>query len=188
MNKYIELVKSVLKPKRFEHTLEVSMMAVQLAEAHDVSLHDAELAGILHDYAKCFTEDELIYVANKHDLMTPFFKHSPSLLHGEVAAIELKGMYPDLNDDILNAIRYHTYGRENMTALEKVIYLADAIEPRRKYQGVDLIRDLAFENLDRALLLAVDHSINYVLMKRDPIHVNSVLLRNELINNLEAVK
>ncbi|CDI50238.1 metal dependent phosphohydrolase [Clostridium tetani 12124569] len=87
------------------------------------------------------------------------------------------------DQDILNAIRYHTTGRENMTMLEKIIYLSDYIEPGRKYPGVEKVRELAFQDIDKALINSFNITIKYVIEKDQVLHLDTIKGRNFLLKN-----
>ncbi|WP_237722304.1 bis(5'-nucleosyl)-tetraphosphatase (symmetrical) YqeK [Keratinibaculum paraultunense] len=89
--------------------------------------------------------------------------------------------YKVTNKNVLNAIRYHTTGRENMSLLEKIVYVADIIEPGRKFEGVDTIRQLAYEDIDKCLLYALDRTIVFVISKGKLIHLDTIKARNQLI-------
>jgi hypothetical protein len=106
------------------------------------------------------------------------------LMHGPAAVHICKRDFGIQDTDILNAVRYHTTGKENMSILEKVIYLSDFIEPTRDFAGVDTLRELAGQNLDRALLKAFDLSIEYIISKNGLIHTDTVLSRNYILQSL----
>lgn len=190
--KDIELLKGILRDKlpekRYIHSLGVCSTAVKLAEIFNVCKYKAAVAGILHDYAKYLSENEArYYVAKFHIEIDDVMDKQIDLAHGLIGA-ELVKRELDIEDmDILNAIRYHTVGRKNMTDIEKVIYVADYIEPNRKFPGVEDIRGIALEDLDKATLMALNNSINHVISKGLLLHTNSIFARNSLIlNNLKV--
>jgi len=110
------------------------------------------------------------------------------LIHGPVGAKIATDLFKITDRDILSAIEYHTYGKKNMTKLEKIIYLADLIEEGRDYPGVEELRALAERDLDRAVLKALDNSIIHVIAKGGLIHPNTIEARNYIINKLNIKK
>jgi len=150
-------LKSRLSEERFEHSLGVARVARELAEKWNADPLKAEIAGLLHDYEK-ETDIEVL-----REMTSELFKDEvfvDSILHGFVAAITLKNIYGIEDEDILNAISYHTTGRANMSKLEKVIFVADLIDDTRSYDDVDRIRELAFADLDEAVYEKLDFAIS----------------------------
>lgn len=178
---YLEHVQTRLKPSRFIHTLGVVDMAAKLCEAHGGQLEEVMTAAALHDYAKNHHGADLILLAQEFDLdLDPILMSSSELLHGMVGAELVKRELNILNEAILNAIRFHTFGRVGMGLTEKLVYLADAIEDSRKYPGVEKLRKLAVKDLDRAIFDSVGLTIVYVVEQGFVLHPNSVKLYNEL--------
>lgn len=183
---YLEKVQHRLKPKRFQHTLGVVEMAATLARAHGANVEKAMTAAALHDYVKNHSGEELILLAQEFQLELDLILVSDSeLLHGVVGAELLRRELGLEDEDVLNAIRFHTYGRTGMSVLEKVVYLADAIEPGRDYDGVKELRQLALKDLDAAMFVSVKQTIQYVMNRGFLLHPNSVLLYNELVEQLQ---
>lgn len=183
-DKLDKIMKARLKKSRYRHTLGVVETAKKLARIHDADEESAMNAAMLHDYGKYLKADELLSYAKAFGIsLDETTLESPALLHGEVGA-ELVCKELDICDeDVLNAIRYHTYGRVGMSRLEKIIYIADAIEPGREYPGVDELRDLANEDLDKALKRAISDSIKFVVEKGHSLHYNTIKLWNDIIIN-----
>lgn len=184
MNKHtiaLEL-KKILTKNRYEHTMNVVEAAERLALRYQADVDKASLAALLHDCAKNFSDDELIQYARAHhvkiDLIT---RLEPQLLHGPVGAVMAKNIYGVTDKKILNAIQYHTTGRKDMSKLEKIIYLADFIESGRTYPGVDNLRIMAFEDLNKATLMALTNTIRYVAHLNSLIHKRTITARNDLI-------
>ena len=164
MRKLRKKIEKVQDAKRFEHTLGVEYTAAALAMCHGASVEDARLAGLLHDCAKCFSDEKRLYVCEKKNIpITEIEGRNPFLLHAKVGAFLAKEKYGVENRDVLNAILYHTTGREGMSLLEKIIFVADYIEPGRK-QAPNLpeIRRLAFQDLDKALLWMLEDTLKYL--------------------------
>ena len=143
-----------LTAKRYEHTLSVAYTAASLAMVHDANTESALIAGMLHDCAKCFSAKKLISLCKKNNLpVTDIELQNPTaLLHAKAGSFLAKEKYGIDDEDILNAIKYHTTGRPNMSKLEKIIYISDYIEPGRTHAAnLKQIRKTAYEDLDTAL-------------------------------------
>ena len=139
-------IKKALEPKRYEHTLGVAYVAASLAFVYGVDSEKAFLAGLLHDCAKCLSHQKRISICDKNHLeITSVEKANPVLLHAKVGAFLAKDKYDIEDVEIQNAILYHTTGKPNMNLLEKIIYVADYIEPhRKKLPRLESIRKIAF--------------------------------------------
>ena len=157
-------LKNALEPKRFEHTLGVAYTAANLAFCHGCDEKSALIAGLLHDCAKCLSHQKRLSVCKKNNIpITKVEMQNPVLLHAKVGAFYAKEKYGVEDVDILSAITYHTTGRPNMSLLEKIIYVADYIEPhRKKLPRLDEIRKIAFIDLDRAIYMILENSLSYL--------------------------
>lgn len=157
-------MKKALEEKRFEHTLGVAYTATNLAFVYDYDDKKAFVAGLLHDCAKCLSHEKRLLVCEKNRLeITTVEEENPVLLHAKVGAFFAKEKYGIYDLDILDAIRYHTTGRPDMGLLEKIIYVADYIEPhRKKLPRLSEIRKIAFEDLDRAIYMILENSLKYL--------------------------
>lgn len=150
--------------KRYEHTLGVAYTATALAMRYEASLKSAELAGLLHDCAKCLDNEKKITICEKHNIsITELERRNPCLLHAKVGSFLAMNTYKVRDPDIINAILNHTTGRPGMSLLEKIIFVADYIEPNRK-QAPNLaeIRKTAFVDLDRAMLMILKDTLEYL--------------------------
>lgn len=165
-----ELAKNV-KGEKFEHSIGVEQTAIALARRYGVDMDKAGFAGLLHDYTK---QKDNIALAKKYNL--PYI--TEKTLHGHTAAVVLadKGLVTDT--EVLSAIAWHTTGRAGMTMLEKVIYVADYIEPNRDFEGVERVRALAFENIDKAVLMGVRESLENIIERKSLIDMDSVKAYN----------
>ena len=158
-------LQQTLTPKRYLHTLGVAYLAASLAMCHGVSHRDALVAGLLHDCAKNYPEDEMLKLCL--ELKIPLSEHEkriPELIHAAYGAYLAREEYEITQKDILQAIRNHTLGRPKMTRLEQIVYLADYFEPERTQPttpSLDDIRKIAFQNLDEATRLVAKNSIQY---------------------------
>ena len=148
-----QLVKA-LDSKRFEHTQGVAYISAALAMRYGEDIQKAELAGLLHDCAKCLDNDKKIQICKKHGIeISEAEQRNPFLLHAKVGGFLAKSKYKVEDEEIIDAVLYHTTGRPGMSLLEKIIYIADYIEPGRNHApNLDEIRRLCFQDLDEALL------------------------------------
>ncbi len=178
----IDKLKTMLKPHRFKHSIGVKETATILARIYHCDIQKAAVAGLLHDCAKDFTKQQMLQLCSEFDIVLDNIcgKDIP-LIHGFLSAC-IAGKYFDIEDEeTLQAIRYHTLAKEKMSTLEKVIYLADFIEPNRCFEGVDAIRTAAYKDLNRAVLLAIDNTIKHVIAKGKLIHPMTIAARNYII-------
>lgn len=150
--------------KRYEHTLGVTYTAAALAMRYDGDIKNAQIAGLLHDCAKCLSDEKRLSICDKHNIsMTAIERRNPFLLHAKVGSFLAMEEFKITDPDIIHAILNHTTGRPGMSLLEKIIFVADYIEPGRK-QAPNLkeIRKLAFEDLDMALLKILEDTLEYL--------------------------
>lgn len=186
MESYVSLVNEIkrrLSPERFQHSLRVVQTALSMKEAAQLDRDRVYLSALLHDYAKDLPKTELLSLSRGNALITCRAEEmQPDLLHGPVGAWLCQHRLGINDREILKAIRYHTTGCIAMSLLEKVIYLADLIEPGRTYKGVDILRKKYSESLDEGLLFAFDSTIEYVLERRFLIHPLTVDARNWLLS------
>lgn len=171
-------IKKVLSEKRYEHSLGVAYTAYFLAVRYGEDPCRARLAGILHDCAKQLGDEKTIELCKKNKIsISEVERNNPFLLHGKVGALIAEKKFKIQDKDILNAITYHTTGRPGMSLLEKIIYIADYIEPNRNQApNLELIRKLAFDDLDLCLLKILESTINYINDKEselDPVTVET---------------
>lgn len=172
--------------ERYLHSVRVMKEAIKLATVFNCDIEKTTIAGLLHDCGKFEDKHELLKNAYDFGIIQRGVHISNfALIHGALGA-EIATKEYEINDkDITNAIRYHTTGRPNMTLLEKIIYISDYIEPERSFKGVDEIRKLSYENLDVALLKAMDNTIKYIIDKGLYIHPDTFNARNYLINEIK---
>jgi len=178
----IEDLRPVHKPHRFQHILNVADAARQLAKKYGADEESAYLAGLLHDIAKPYDAATMLKEAENYGIcLDPIYKADPQLLHGQVGARLAQKRYDIEDQDILNAIANHTTGRAGMSKLEKIIYLADYIEVSRNFTGVDNLRQVAYKDLDEAVLLAIEHTITYLMDNHKLINTDTIVARNDLL-------
>ena len=172
-----------LKRSRFLHSVGVADTAAFLAERFGLDVEKARLAGLLHDCAREFSNDDMISEAEKRGIAIGDVERSmPLLLHAPLGARRAEEIYGVKDADILRAIERHTVGASGMTPLDKVIYFADMMEPTRDYPGVEELRRAAREDsLDDMTLEGLSRSISFVVEKGHLIHPDTVIARNELL-------
>lgn len=160
-----------LDSKRFEHTLGVAYTAAALAMCNDVDTEAAIVAGMLHDCAKCLSNDKKISMCEKRNIkISEVERRNPSLLHAKLGSVIAMEEYHVEDIDVINAIMNHTTGRPDMSVLEKIIFVSDYIEPgRNKAKNLDSIRKLAFHDLDQALLKILQDTLEYLTDSEDEI-------------------
>lgn len=183
-------VKEKISEKRFAHTVGVRNTAVKLSEIYGADREKAMLAGLIHDCAKNMEDEEILSIVRQDGYEPDWIEQgSPQLLHGRAASVIAESKMEIADEDVLNAIIYHTTGRSDMTLLEKIVYVADYIEPTRNYMGVDELRKVAFVNIDAAVLMAIDNTIRFVLDRKQLLHNNTIDARNYMLMQLggEAV-
>ncbi len=153
-----------LDAKRYEHTLGVAYTAAALAMRYGQDMNSALVAGLLHDCAKCMTNEKRLSICAKHNIaVTKAEEQNPFLLHAKVGSFLAMKKYGVTDKDVINAILNHTTGRPGMSLLEKIIWIADYIEPgRRQAPNLEKIRKLAFVDLDQALLTALEDTLQYL--------------------------
>ncbi|MCM1112264.1 MAG: bis(5'-nucleosyl)-tetraphosphatase (symmetrical) YqeK [Muribaculum sp.] len=164
LKKLRKAMEKSLDDKRFEHTLGVEYTAAALAMCHGASVKNAQLAGLLHDCAKCLSDEKRLSICEKHNIsINEIERRNPALLHAKVGSFLAMEEYEVNDSDVIHAILNHTTGRPGMSVLEKIIFVADYIEPgRAKAPHLDEIRRLAFVNLDAALLRILEDTLAYL--------------------------
>lgn len=157
-------LKKGLDEDRYRHTLGVMYTSAALAMRYGEDLQKAQLAGLLHDCAKCIPNDKKIRLCEKYNIpITSIEKDAPFLLHSKLGAYLAKTKYGVEEEDILQAITWHTTGRPEMTMLEKIVFLADYIEPMRwKASNLPVIRACAFTDIDQAVYLTLHDTLAYL--------------------------
>ena len=171
---------SMIRAKRIAHVGGVEEEAVRLARRWGADPEKARRAGILHDCTKYLDLDEQLQICRKYGIVLDHMERaSAKLLHAKTGAWIAREVY-GADEDVFQAIFWHTTGKADMRLLEKVVYLADYIEPNRDFPGLAELRRLAYEDLDRALLLGVEMSIADLTERGVPIHPNTQAARDYL--------
>ncbi|HYK73072.1 MAG TPA: bis(5'-nucleosyl)-tetraphosphatase (symmetrical) YqeK [Pseudoneobacillus sp.] len=185
-NKALEIVKKQLTEHRYIHTIGVMETAIVLANQYHSDSKKAELAAIFHDYAKFRPKEEMKNIILDKNLGSDLLLYNQELWHAPVGAYLVEIEVGITDSEVLDAIRFHTSGRPDMTLLEKIIYVADYIEPGRHFPGVEEVRELAKISLDEALIKAIHNTIVFLMKKRQPIYPDTFLTYNDLVNNQEV--
>lgn len=156
-----------LSPKRYEHTLGVEYTCCALAIRYGADMEQARMAGLLHDCAKHYSGERLIEKCVQYGLpISEYEQEFPELLHAKVGAYIANAKYGIEDKEILEAINWHTTGKPNMTLLEKILYIADYMEPNRdRAPHLKEIRELAFTDLDACLLKILSGTLTYLRSK-----------------------
>ena len=171
---------SYLKAKRCAHVLGTAATAVKLAEKYGADVRKAEVAGLLHDCTKKLSMPEQLALCEKYGIaLDELERKALKLLHAKTGAALARDVF-GVDDDVYGAILWHTTGKPDMTVLEKVIYLADFIEPTRDFPGVDALRETVWQDLDRGLLMGLEMTVAEMEEMGNPIHGNTLAARDYL--------
>lgn len=161
-----DMVRRTLSPKRFQHTMNVKNLAVRMAQHYGVDTEKAALAAILHDSAKELPRTELLQIMQDNAIIKKGTQNRPEpVWHGICAAILAKTQWNVQDEEILSAIACHTTGKEDMSKLDKILFLADMTSAERDYPGVEELRSLEMRNLDKAMIQALKMTISFVEQK-----------------------
>jgi nicotinate-nucleotide adenylyltransferase len=171
---------NLLSPERRLHVAGCESEAVRLAKHYGEDTDEAREAAILHDITKKLSEEEQLALCEAYNVpLTEHMRKTPKILHGHTAA-ELAAAKFGVSDDVKSAIKWHTTGHGGMTALDKIIYIADTIEPNRDFNGVEELRELAYRNLDEALLACIGTVIKELRAAGKPIDPQTLVTAEQL--------
>ena len=185
-NELKEIVKSKMSLKRFTHTLGVVEMSEKLAKIHNADIEKCKVAALLHDICK---EMDMEYIKNicKNNFMNELSEEdleNNEILHGFTGAYYAKNELGINDKEILSAIKYHTVGEKNMTLVEKIVYIADAIEYGRNYPSVAEIREETFKNLDKGILMEIEHKERYLKSVGKKSYSNTDEFKKQILKEL----
>jgi predicted HD superfamily hydrolase involved in NAD metabolism len=168
-----------LPKKRFEHVLRVTETAKEMAFRFGVAVDKAEQAALFHDIAKFMEPSEMrkMIEGSKEDKKLLSFHHE--LWHAATGCIIAEEEYGVNDEDVLNAIRFHTTGRAGMSILEKLVYIADLIEPGRDFPGIDELRFAANQSIGEAMKACIVHTVGYLIDRRVAVFPDSIECYNE---------
>lgn len=179
--KALEIVKPALTEQRYQHTLGVMETAVTLANTFGADAKKAELAAIFHDYAKFRPKDEMRQIIIQQELDPLLLVHTSELWHAPVGAYLVEKEVGIEDEEILQAIKSHTSGRVGMTLLEKIIFLADYIEPGRNFPGVEEVREMAKNDLNQAVIQALVNTVQFLMKRKFKVFPETLHTYNWLI-------
>lgn len=177
-----EIIRFKLSRPRFKHSIHVAATARDMAAEFGLDQEKAYITGLLHDYAKGLSGSELIQRAEDYGLdIDPVDRLVPDLLHAPVGAVMLRRELGIEDDELVHAVSAHTLGALNMSELDKIIYLADMIEPGRDYPGMERLRCMAMRSLDYGMLLGLNTTIKYCIDRGRILHPRTIEVRNQYL-------
>lgn len=179
----LQKVRDQLTEHRYQHTIGVMETAIVLAERFGADPRKAELAAIFHDYAKFRPKEEMRQIIVEQNMPAELLQYNSELWHAPVGAYLAEIEAGVTDQEVLDAIRYHTSGRIGMTLLDKIIYLADYIEPGRHFPGVEEVRQMAREDLDKALIQSMKNTIQFLMKKNQPVFPDTFNAYNSIVQN-----
>jgi predicted HD superfamily hydrolase involved in NAD metabolism len=182
INQIKKILQKILNPARYNHSCEVSYIAKQLAKIHKQNVNHAETAGLIHDCAKHLEPSDF----KKYGIDTkriPNYKllvsKTPKVIHSYTGAQFASKVFKIKDRNILNAIEKHTTGSQNMSIMDKIIYISDVLDPSRKFKELDKIKKYAYTDLDKALLLSVKIKLKNLISKKRYICKDTVEMWNK---------
>ena len=189
VNDKITFLEGRLSQKRYRHSCNVARAAEQLAKQYGADAEKAYFAGLLHDVCKEIPFEEQYQMMQAGDYPPDLAElHSRKLWHGIAGAYFIREQFGVTDRDILNAVRFHTVGRAEMSLLEEIIYIADMISDERDYKGVDKMRRLAQKDLQAAMLEALQDAIASVMKKNGLLSQNTIEAYNYYILKAQEQK
>ncbi len=182
-NQMQEKLKEMLPSKRLIHSINVSKCAVKLSGIYGYDKEKARIAGLIHDSAKYFNKEQVQEYVTKFNIeLDSLESNNIALSHSLLGSYVAQEIFNIDDEEIIDAIKYHTTGREEMTLLDKIIYIADIIEEGRYFRGIDGLRELAFGGkLEEALILSFNNTIRLVINNNQLIHPRTVNARNYIL-------
>ena len=173
MEELEQVVKGLLKPNRVAHVLGCRDTAAELAKHWGADVTDASRAGMLHDVTKALSDDLQLTLCREYGIVLgEFSQKNPKTLHALTGSLVAERIFGE-NENVVSAIRCHTTGKANMTTLEKILYVADYMEPNRDFPGVEELRHLAFTDLDKALKLGLEMTLEMLKKNKQDISPES---------------
>lgn len=172
-----------LSEARYQHCLNVEATAISLAQRYQGDVTRAGLAGLVHDYAKQRSDEEFKQVIVQQHFDPELLAYNNAIWHGIVGAYFIEQELNIHDEQILNAVRRHTVGAPAMSQLDKIVFVADFIEPNRDFPGIKEARQLADEDLDAAVRFEVCHTLTYLIQKQVAIYPGTLLTYNALVPN-----
>lgn len=182
ISEYMEIIRPRMSEHRFIHSVNVSKEAVKLAKLYGADEEKAEIAGILHDITKeTSTEEQLQIIVDSGIILDDIQKEAPKLWHGLSGSLYIKKNLGITDEDILNAICYHTTGRAGMSLLEKIIFIADFTSEERTYKGISTMRKKSRKSLEEAMLYGFKFTFSDLSRRELAIHPDELACYNEIV-------
>ncbi|RKV65605.1 MAG: HD domain-containing protein [Streptococcus sp.] len=181
-------MQQLLPEKRLKHCLGVEQTAIELAERFGVDREKAGLAGLLHDYAKKLSDEEFLTLIAKYDLDPKLKDWGNNVWHGLVGVYKIREDLGLSDPEILRSIEIHTVGSAQMSDLDKVVYVADYIEPNRDFPGVEEAREIACISLNRAVAYETAHTVEYLAHQGLPIFPQTLETYNAYVGFMKDNK
>jgi predicted HD superfamily hydrolase involved in NAD metabolism len=179
---YQSAIRSLLGDQRYKHSLCVARAAVRLARQYGADEKKAETAGILHDIMKDLPREEQKKLICQYGiLLTEVEQNTPKLWHAILGAEYIRRKLGVTDPEILEAVRYHTTGREKMALLDKILFIADYISDDRDYPGVDKMRKIAENSLEEAMVEGIAFTVKDLADAKRPIHPDTIAAYNDTI-------
>ncbi|WP_317619049.1 bis(5'-nucleosyl)-tetraphosphatase (symmetrical) YqeK [Bombilactobacillus folatiphilus] len=167
-------VKAKLSPYRFEHCVRTSQRSVELAQLNHADLQKAQVAGLVHDYAKERSAEEFMKVIKQEHLDSDLLNYGNAIWHGVVGVYFIKRELGIYDEEILNAVRKHTTAAEVMTTLDKIVFMADYTESGRDFEGVEQARQLTDRDLDAGVSYQLAHTLQLLVNKQQQIYPKTI--------------
>ena len=184
--KYLDLIRNRMGERRYTHSVNVAKSAVQLARHYGADVEKAELAGILHDCCKEIPKEEMLQIIKDGGIILDATEQGTSKLwHAIAGACYVRDVLGIDDEDVFNSIKYHTTGRAGMSLLEKIIFTADFISDERSYNGVEIMREKAFNCIEDAMLFGLQFTISDLAKRKLSIHSNAINCYNDILTILE---
>ena len=181
---YTQHIRERLSDYRFKHSVNVSREAVRLAVKYGGDVEKAELAGLLHDVMKDAGKKEQLELMEKYGVkLNEVEQNAPKLWHAIAGAVYVKRVLKIRDKDIVNAVRYHTTARTEMSLLEKIIYTADYTAKGRDYNGVEVMRELSRRSLEDAMIFSYQFTLNKLSSLKSAIHPDEIFGYNDIVLN-----
>ena len=181
-------MQQLLPEKRLKHCLGVEQTAIELAERFGVDREKAGLAGLLHDYAKKLSDEEFLALIDKYDLALKLKEWGNNVWHGLVGVYKIREDLGLSDPEILRSIEIHTVGSAQMSDLDKVVYVADYIEPNRDFPGVEEAREIACISLNRAVAYETAHTVEDLAHQGLPIFPQTLETYNAYVGFMKDNK
>ena len=182
----LKIVHKQMSDKRFEHVKRVEATALMISQDYDINKSLVSIAALLHDYGKERPDSDYLQLMDTNPWYQGLKPYGNNIWHGVLGALLVKKELHIENEDILRAMQVHTIGSTEMSLLDKIIYLADYIEPAREFPGVDDVRKIVFAGkLDQAILMSLKNTITFLVHKEQIIFPYTVDVYNHFVQKIK---